>query len=77
MNVSYTLNYNCTKSIFSPCLYIGFVTRIYEEKRNQLEACSAGSSDELLAKLTGPQKPVVGVIGDQSSDITIQVNNFL
>ena len=49
------------------------MTRIQEEKRIQLEACSAGSSDDLLAKLVSPQKPVVGVIGDQSSDITIQV----
>ncbi|XP_046635504.1 metabotropic glutamate receptor 2-like isoform X2 [Daphnia pulicaria] len=54
-----------------------FVTRIQEEKRIQLEACSAGSSDDLLAKLTSPQKPVVGVIGDQSSDITIQVTSLL
>ncbi|XP_045024891.1 metabotropic glutamate receptor 3 isoform X3 [Daphnia magna] len=56
-----------------------FLTRIQEEKRDQLEACSAGTAtaSETLAELTGIQKPVVGVIGDQSSDITIQVTSLL
>lgn len=37
-----------------------------------MQACSAVSSS-LPEELVSPQKPVVGVIGDQSSDITIQV----
>ena len=52
------------------------MTRIREEKRDQLlEACAAGlGRPELFDQIVGPPKPVVGVIGDQSSDITIQVN---
>ena len=47
-----------------------------EKKRDQLlEACSGSGlgTTDLLENLVGQQKPVVGVIGDQSSDITIQV----
>lgn len=41
------------------------------DDKKALSTCAAGS-DGLINNLVG-QQPVVGVIGDQSSDITIQV----
>lgn len=55
---------------------LGFVTELRNETRDQLaEMCSNGSGG-FLDQIAARQKPVVGVIGDQSSDISIQVHSF-
>ena len=54
-----------------PFLVIGFMVKMHN---NQNFMCTNGSSSmEGFSKIVGQQPPVVGVIGDQSSDVTIQV----
>ncbi len=48
--------------------------KMQEQDKGALSKCSTGGPDgsSLMSNIVG-QQPVVGVIGDQSSDITIQV----
>ena len=58
---------------FLNAFLLGFVTELQNETRDQLAEMCSNESSKFLDGIASRQKPVVGVIGDQSSDISIQV----